>query len=1168
MRVPNGNNNKIYDSYGTPGITHSVRINTDISSIDKIHDDSRRDRLIVTTGKYNLSVYKVVDTDIQDSTTIKHASFIKKQEKKALNEIILMKDLLHNDVFNSNSSVSLNTSFNTGNMSNVDLYNSYLSVSIPKDTKNHSNTANMSVSPQGSFKLLNHNNSINTGLTSSGSSPSIHLHNPHLTLQASRNNSTNSIKTKTISTNSDVKTGYLAHNNIIAVTNTSTTVSLYDINRMEKNSIFGVIQEHTRTINSIDFHPLQSHSLLAGDMNGLVKLYDLRKIRSSSTLPLKNVSDLTITTKQNDAIRDIKWNPNSNYSFATVHDSGSILKYDIRYPSQPEKKISAHDGPGLCIHWMYEGTDYLASGGRDGKLCYWYMGDSRPSLGMPEVSINVGSSIDKLKFRPKSKHDKHDTFQTQSGYLMNNHEVAISCPKDQSKNNIIIYKPSQMYMPLKVIGTQRSTTGFVWFDENNLFSIDKGNCINGFDLNKEPEMKNNLGGKGMKWRDIQGDGLVFASPIGVKERYEEVETFLDEAEEANIEDQDEYNNEVPSQLISTTPNNATITSSFGNNSFKNSFSKSPVMSSSNISFVQRQRNNLLLKEKKRMSTGSPSRENFFLANSENGKCNNSHNTFLMNLKKNGNKKMANSVDKTGSSDESPFHQLMKSHNNWTSITSHNSIDSNNTNGRLSTNSHVSKTNSFNNLSMMGASKKQENVIYSLSLPLIYDTLVNLEEGEKKTEWSVKMNENILKLRFDPVRRFKYLSRNLAYANVNYDRGEKQIKDKESDYIDYEKAERERIIQNLGFHDDWLATTEDKCIASTLDNTKEVQKTSVVKKKVDDNVTKPNIRIYKEDYEKLKRMCSHNSKIYEELKDLSKAKLWNMIGKGINYQLDLLIKREMEEETKEDNGSRDVDTPRGDHDYDDNVAIVESDIDMQSDYELESTSSLSKASSFISSLKQRTSSLPQSSHSIIPLKYDPALNEKKKSFVKDTVKIQKDQNLEDVLTFDTPESLCLDHSSKPWSLCNLVTSIHLHSLKMGDLLTSSLIVLNFHQILSYSINKTCDVRTSVHDFIEVLHTYELFDVSADLLKGCSLAKDILNNSNRNEGDAESTENSAMIIPDYNNSDHVCCYCESKVLKNTVMLLGCGHIGHTECMKTWFGTSLNACLCPFGCIGKLI
>lgn len=83
MRVSSGTGNKIFDAYGTPGITHSVKINTDISSIDKIHDDSRRDRLLVTTGKYNLSVYKVIDNESQESEATKHASFIKRREKKA-----------------------------------------------------------------------------------------------------------------------------------------------------------------------------------------------------------------------------------------------------------------------------------------------------------------------------------------------------------------------------------------------------------------------------------------------------------------------------------------------------------------------------------------------------------------------------------------------------------------------------------------------------------------------------------------------------------------------------------------------------------------------------------------------------------------------------------------------------------------------------------------------------------------------------------------------------------------------------------------------------------------------------------------------------------------------------------------------------------------------------
>lgn len=155
--------------------------------------------------------------------------------------------------------------------------------------------------------------------------------------------------------------------------------------------------------------------------------------------------------------------------------------------------------------------------------------------------------------------------------------------------------------------------------------------------------------------------------------------------------------------------------------------------------------------------------------------------------------------------------------------------------------------------------------------------------------------------------------------------------------------------------------------------KEGLKSESLKKSVKNEKPKLNVKIYKEDYEKLKRMCEHNSKIYEELDDLSKAKVWKIIGKGVDYQLGLLLKKER------DNKSNGEVVMADDPEYDDDVAIVESDIDLQSDYELESSNSLSKTSSFVSSLKQRTSSVQQSRPSL------SLINEKKKTWQRTTPK---------------------------------------------------------------------------------------------------------------------------------------------------------------------------------------
>lgn len=342
------------------------------------------------------------------------------------------------------------------------------------------------------------------------------------------------------STISDVKSGFQNLNNYVALCANSTSISIFDIHKQPNDTINPLVtslNEHKRSVNSFDFNMVQPNLIISGGQDGCAKIWDLR----ANNMKSQTRSDINFNTSY-DSIRDIKWMPsysfgspisdtasstasspamqatttyrsNAGYNFCSIHDSGVLLKFDMRQPQQFEKKINAHTGPGLCLNW-HPNLDYVVTGGRDGKCCLWYVGDRDPvqqpltnqsfinnsftnmnSSMFPETTINFGSPITKLKFCPAYNEEPHNSL------------LAISSMGDEAQ--VGIYSLARKYVPRNMLETPAAALGLVWWDEDNIFTIDKSNRINGWDLTKEPTVLENLPKIVTTWRDIEGNGLLF-----------------------------------------------------------------------------------------------------------------------------------------------------------------------------------------------------------------------------------------------------------------------------------------------------------------------------------------------------------------------------------------------------------------------------------------------------------------------------------------------------------------------------------------------------------------------------------------------------------------------------------------------------------------------------------
>ncbi|KAH8927798.1 hypothetical protein BT69DRAFT_1293810 [Atractiella rhizophila] len=124
--------------------------------------------------------------------------------------------------------------------------------------------------------------------------------------------------------------------------------------------------EHTKAINKVVFGGEQGHWLISGSQDGYLKLWDIREGRPSRMI-LNSLSD---------PVRDLALSPvpGEVYAIASVHDSGSLVRWDLRKPGMNYSSI-AHLGSGLCVDWTHgydeetkSWVDWVASGGQDRKI--------------------------------------------------------------------------------------------------------------------------------------------------------------------------------------------------------------------------------------------------------------------------------------------------------------------------------------------------------------------------------------------------------------------------------------------------------------------------------------------------------------------------------------------------------------------------------------------------------------------------------------------------------------------------------------------------------------------------------------------------------------------------------------------------------------------------------
>ncbi|KAI9143812.1 WD40-repeat-containing domain protein, partial [Paraphysoderma sedebokerense] len=231
----------------------------------------------------------------------------------------------------------------------------------------------------------------------------------------------------------------------IATAATNGAIVIWDLQKPGQK-LERVINEHTRAVNRVTFHPTEPILLLSASQDGTLKLWDLRA---------KNFARHTFEGKA-ESVRDVQFSPTFAYEFAAAFENGTIQRWDIRNPSLYERKLNAHNGLALTVDYHPDGR-LVASGGRDKMIKIW---DMKSDTRKPIYYIQTIASVARISWRP-SFSNSTSTFPSSTSPLLTDHRIHV-------------YDLSRPCIPQYSLDVHDNvTTGFLWDDSETLWSVGK-----------------------------------------------------------------------------------------------------------------------------------------------------------------------------------------------------------------------------------------------------------------------------------------------------------------------------------------------------------------------------------------------------------------------------------------------------------------------------------------------------------------------------------------------------------------------------------------------------------------------------------------------------------------------------------------------------------------------
>ncbi|GEQ71007.1 hypothetical protein JCM33374_g4688 [Metschnikowia sp. JCM 33374] len=292
---------------------------------------------------------------------------------------------------------------------------------------------------------------------------------------------------------------------LVACGLTSGSVNVYQISNNGKAKLAHRLDDHKRVVNSLDFVD-NDQALFSGSQDGTVRLWDLRSFGNKPALKLK-------ASQHSDPVRSCQYSPHSKVrgkmTVLSVHDSGALCKFDLRYPSSsnsglslPERKWTFHTGPALSLH-IHPELEYVLTGGRDRKICLWNYADVASNSMIPETTLNTYGPVMKIRWNdmpsdepmPSSAMEINDDLHTQR-LALNKYDFACSYLNDDP--SITVFNLARKYVPREIVNTltKKPFQNFIWAKtapgDRKLWTITKSNVFVSYDLNSPDETAQNI----------------------------------------------------------------------------------------------------------------------------------------------------------------------------------------------------------------------------------------------------------------------------------------------------------------------------------------------------------------------------------------------------------------------------------------------------------------------------------------------------------------------------------------------------------------------------------------------------------------------------------------------------------------------------------------------------
>ncbi|KAF9954294.1 hypothetical protein BGZ72_004684 [Mortierella alpina] len=155
------------------------------------------------------------------------------------------------------------------------------------------------------------------------------------------------------------------------------TIKIWNFNEgIEERTLTG----HGWDVKCVDWHP-QKSLLASGSKDNLVKLWDPKTGRTLTTLH-----------GHKNTILGLQWNKNGNW-LATAARDQLVKIYDIRMMKDLQT-FRGHKKEVCSVAWHPQHESLLATGGSEGSIMFWTMGQSEPTGGMENAHDSNVWSLD------------------------------------------------------------------------------------------------------------------------------------------------------------------------------------------------------------------------------------------------------------------------------------------------------------------------------------------------------------------------------------------------------------------------------------------------------------------------------------------------------------------------------------------------------------------------------------------------------------------------------------------------------------------------------------------------------------------------------------------------------------------------------------------------------